>query len=58
MNNQRFAPRQRTAIDGVTWWCVYDILNHKYSTLLCHGRYKTKKACRWAIDRYKDLYMM
>lgn len=43
-------PRQRTAIDGKTWWVVFDTGKQKYSTLLCFGKYKTKRACRIAIE--------
>lgn len=43
---------KRTAIDGKIWWCVYDIKEHKYSTCLCFGKYKTKKECQIAIDFY------
>ena len=45
-----YEPRQRTALDGVIWWVVFDKRSQKYSTLFCHGRYKTKKACQLAID--------
>jgi len=45
-------PRKRTAIDGKTWWCVFDTETLKYSTLLCLGKYKTKRDCQYAIDRY------
>ena len=50
-------PRQRTAIDGKTWWCVFDTSTMKYSILTCFGRYKLKKDCQFAIDyyiRFKD----
>jgi len=45
-------PRKRTAIDGKTWWCVFDTETLKYSSLLCFGKYKTKRDCQYAIDRY------
>lgn len=45
-------PRKRTAIDGKTWWCVFDAETLKYSTLLYFGKYKTKRDCQYAIDRY------
>lgn len=41
--------RKRTAIDGKMWWCVYDRELSKYSTLLCFGKYRTKKQCDTAI---------
>lgn len=48
-----FEPRKRTAVDGKDWWCVYDPEQKKFSTLLCFGKYTTKKACQFAIDKYK-----
>lgn len=52
MNN--FEPKQRTAIDGIVWWVVFDSTKMQYSTLICFGKYKTKKACQQAIDFYKN----
>ena len=49
----QFEPRQRTAVDGKVWWVVYDKSSQQYSTLLCFGRYKTKKACENAIRLQK-----
>ena len=46
---KRFEARKRTALDGRVWWCVYDNERHAWSTFLCHGRYKTRKACEQAI---------
>ena len=48
----RYEPRKRTALDGKTWWCVYDTYNKQWSTLICHVKYKTKKRCQYAIDKY------
>ena len=48
----RFTPVKRTAMDGRTWWVVYDLMENKYSTLLCFGRYYTRKACKQAIEYY------
>lgn len=45
-------PRKRTAIDGKTWWCVFDTDSMKWSTLVVFGRYKLKRDCKYAIDRY------
>ena len=53
-----FEPRQRTAVDGKTWWCVFDTVNGKFSTLLCFGKYKTKKDCQWVIDKYNELWTL
>ena len=46
----RFVPIQRTALDGVTWWVVFDSDRRSYSTYTCHGKYKTKKDCELAIE--------
>ena len=45
-----FEARKRTALDGKTWWVVFDVDKQKYSTLLCFGKYKTKRACNIAIQ--------
>lgn len=47
-----FEPRKRTALDGKTWWCVFDTDTMKWSTLIFFGKYKTKKACQYDIDLY------
>lgn len=44
--------RKRTALDGKTWWCVFDTDNMKWSTLIVFGKYKLKRDCQYAIDRY------
>ncbi len=44
-------PRKRMAIDGKIWWCVFDAETLKYSTLLCFGKYKTKRDCQYDIDK-------
>lgn len=51
-----FEPRQRTAVDGITWWVVYDTKANKYSTNTSFGKYKTKKAAKYAIDSYAKKY--
>jgi hypothetical protein len=51
---ERFEPRQRTAIDENVWWVVYDKFSQKYSTLTCFGKYRTKKDCLTAIKLYKE----
>ena len=43
--------RKRTALDGKTWWCVFDTNKMKWSTLICFGKYKTKKDCQSAIEQ-------
>lgn len=49
-------PRKRTAIDGKVWWCVFDTKTMTWSTLICFGKYKLKKECQFAIDRYYHLF--
>lgn len=49
-------PRKRTALDGKVWWCVFDTNEMKWSTLICFGKYRLKKECQFAIDRYLHLY--
>ena len=46
---KRYEARKRTAIDGRAWWCAYDTLENKYSSLLCFAKYRTKKECQTAI---------
>lgn len=46
----RFEPVKRTALDGKTWWVVYDNKRHGYSSYLCHGTYETRKQCEQAIE--------
>lgn len=48
-------PRERTAVDGKTWWVVFDKDTQKYSTLTCFGKYKSKKDCQYAIDKYNEV---
>lgn len=47
-------PRQRTALDGKTYWCVFDTDTLKWSTLTCFGKYKRKKDCQYDIDRKQN----
>ena len=46
---KRYEPRKKTAIDGRSWWCVYDTLKNEYSNLLYFAKYRTKKDCQIAI---------
>lgn len=43
-------PRKRTALDGKTWYVVFDTEKQKYSPLLCFGRYRRKKDAEYAIN--------
>lgn len=56
MKEERFIPAKRQALDGKTWWVVYDNKRKEYSTYVCHGRYKRKKDCVFYIDYYNSLY--
>lgn len=49
-----FEPRKRTALDGKVWWCVFDISTMKWSTITMFTRYKTKRACQEAIDKWNE----
>lgn len=53
-DNIGLEPRQRTALDGKTWWVVYDTEEQKYSTLTVFGKYKTKRECQQAIEKYSN----
>ena len=44
-------PRKRTALDGKTWWCVFDTDSMKYD-MIFFDKYKLKRDCQYAIDRY------
>ena len=50
MKTKRFIPKKRIAIDNKIWRCVWDTRNNCWSTWLCFGKYKTKKACNFEID--------
>ena len=47
-------PRKRTALDGKSWWRVFDVDSMKWSTLVCFGKYRTKRDCQYAIDRHTE----
>lgn len=48
-------PRKRTAVDGKTWWCVFDTDTMKWSTLIVFDKYKLKRDCQNDIDRWYEL---
>lgn len=48
-------PRKRTALDEKTWWCVFDTDSMKWSTLIVFGKYRLKRDCQYAIDRFYEL---
>ena len=45
-------PRKREALDGKTWWCVFNTETMKWSALTCFGKYKRKKDCQYAIEKH------
>ena len=52
-------PRKRIALDGKSWWCVFDTDKMTWSTLIVFGKYKLKRDCQYAIDsynRFKEQY--
>lgn len=54
MNNQVEIPYRavkRTALDGKTWWVIWDNIRNCYSTRTDHGKYRTKKAAEWRINK-------
>ena len=49
----RFKAIKRTALDGKTWWVIYDTKLNKYTTILAlGGKYKTKRDAENAIGYY------
>ena len=44
-------PRQRTAMDGKVWWCVFNTETCKWSTDVRHTYYKRKMDCQYAIEK-------
>lgn len=52
-----FVPMKRTALDGKVWWCVFDTDKGDWSTIIVFGKYKLKRDCQFAIDRYYRLYV-
>ena len=49
-------PRERTTLDGKVWWYVFDTDTMKWSTLVYFTKYKLKKDCQFAINKYNRLY--
>lgn len=45
-------PRKRTALDGRSWWCVFDTEQMEWSSCIIFGKYRTRKACQISIDYY------
>lgn len=51
---KRFEPRKRTALDGVTWWCIWDNVRGDWSAFIYHWKYKTRRAAVIAIEARKE----
>ena len=52
MNNTRFCPKKRTAIDGCVWWCIFDNQRNEWSKYIFHfGKFKTRKAAQLVVDQ-------
>lgn len=49
-----FEPKKRTALDGKEWWCVFDTDDMKWSKMTTFTKYKTKRACQEAIDKWNE----
>lgn len=47
--------RKRIAIDGKVWWCVFDTYTMTWSTATVFTRYKRKKDCQYAIDKWNEI---
>jgi len=56
MEKKRFIPMKRTALDGKTWWVVFDRFDNHYSNMVCFGKYKTKIDCMVAINYYTNIH--
>lgn len=46
---KRFVPKQRRALDGLAWWCIWDNKRRQWSTYTHHGKYKTRRAAEIAL---------
>ena len=55
-NTNRFIPTKRIAMDGKSWWVVYDLKQSCYSTCTLFGRYRLKRDCQFAIDYISKHY--
>ena len=51
MKDNRFTPSKRIAIDGKTWWSIWDNKNDKWATFYgLTSCFKTRKDCKLHID--------
>nr|DAG73761.1 MAG TPA: hypothetical protein [Bacteriophage sp.] len=55
-DKERFKPAKRCALDGKTWWCVWDRLKQTFSSFVCHGKYRTKSDCEIYIAYYNKAW--
>lgn len=49
----KFSAVKRTALDGRSWWVVFDNKENKFSTYTCFGKYRRKTDCENAIQFYE-----
>lgn len=50
-----FKPVKRTAVDGRVWWVVYNVVDKDYSKIVYFGKYRTRKDCQYAIDKFNNV---
>lgn len=50
MSAGRYKAVKRTALDGKTWWVIWDNEKGCYSTRMDHGKYKRKKDAEYRIN--------
>lgn len=56
--NNRFSTKQRTALDGRVWWCIWDNVRNNWSTFTMHGKYRTRRDAAYAIERSIKILQM
>ena len=49
----RFSAVKRTALDGRSWWVVFDNKENKFSTYTCFEKYRRKLDCENAIKFFE-----
>lgn len=49
----RFVPAKRHALNGKIHWAPWDNERNCFSTMVCHGYYKTRRECQYAIEQGK-----
>ena len=54
---ERFVPKERTALDGKVWWCIYDNKHNCWATFVGFGKYKRKKDALIAIATHSHWFV-